>query len=81
MPPHYYSSLPAFAETFQEGVPILTYHKLGPRPARVRLKGLYVGAGLFQRQLEELRDAGFRFVTLVDADECRTAGRERRAST
>lgn len=64
MPPHYYSSLKPFAETFREGMPILTYHKLGPRPARVRLKGLYLDAGLFQRQLQELRDAGFRFAGL-----------------
>ncbi len=35
------------------------YHKLGPRPPGVRLKGLYVGAKLFDRQLAELRRAGF----------------------
>lgn len=59
MPPNYYSSLGPFRETFNTGVPILTYHKLGPRPARVRLKGLYVSAGLFNRQLTELRQAGY----------------------
>ena len=36
------------------------YHKLGPRPAGVRLKGLYVSAPLFARQLAELRAAGYR---------------------
>jgi len=66
MPPHYYSSLKAFAETFRQGVPILTYHKLGPRPARVRLRGLYLSADLFRRQLQELSEAGFRFATLDD---------------
>ncbi len=38
---------------------MLMYHKLGPRPARVRLKGLYVSRKLFERQLSELRRAGF----------------------
>jgi peptidoglycan/xylan/chitin deacetylase (PgdA/CDA1 family) len=57
--PAYYSQLRPFRELFQKGNPILTYHKLGPRPARVRLKGLYVSQPLFRRQLEELRLAGF----------------------
>jgi len=57
--PDYYSELRPFREVFQQGNPILTYHKLGPRPGRVRLKGLYVSQALFRRQLEELRQAGF----------------------
>lgn len=39
------------------------YHKLGPRPGKARLKGLYVSAGLFERQLTELRAAGFSSIT------------------
>ena len=35
------------------------YHKLGPRPRGVRLKGLYVSRSLFERQLSELHGAGF----------------------
>jgi peptidoglycan/xylan/chitin deacetylase (PgdA/CDA1 family) len=58
-PPQYYSSLAPFRELLALGNPILTYHKLGPRPARVRLKGLYVSTALFGRQLAELRAAGF----------------------
>jgi peptidoglycan/xylan/chitin deacetylase (PgdA/CDA1 family) len=54
-----YASLAPFRQWFGGGVPILTYHKLGPRPAGVRLKGLYVDAPLFDRQLAELRAAGF----------------------
>jgi peptidoglycan/xylan/chitin deacetylase (PgdA/CDA1 family) len=57
--PAYYSELRLFQDLFLRGNPILTYHKLGPRPARVRLKGLYLGENLFKRQLEELRAAGF----------------------
>ena len=64
MLPHYYSSLRPFREVFRGGAPILTYHKLGPRPARVRLKGMYLGVPLFRRQLEELRSAGMRSVGL-----------------
>jgi peptidoglycan/xylan/chitin deacetylase (PgdA/CDA1 family) len=67
MLPHYYSSLKPFAETFREGLPVLTYHKLGPRPSRVRLKGLYLSAELFRRQMEELHETGFRFVPLDEA--------------
>jgi peptidoglycan/xylan/chitin deacetylase (PgdA/CDA1 family) len=62
--PHYYSSLAAFQGLFAQGNPILTYHKLGPRPRRTRLKGLYVSARLFRRQLTELRAAGFSSGTL-----------------
>jgi len=57
--PAYYSSLAPFLTEFHQGNPILTYHKLGPRPRRVRLKGLYVSGDLFARQLKELRSAGF----------------------
>lgn len=55
----YYHSLKPFRGLFESAVPILTYHKLGPRPRGVRLKGLYVSTELFARQLAELREAGF----------------------
>ncbi len=57
--PGYYSSLEPFQKVFASGNPILTYHKLGPRPAGARLKGMYLGERLFARQLAELRAAGF----------------------
>ena len=66
MLPPYYSSLEPFHETFRSGLPILTYHKLGARPPRVRLKGMYLSQGLFGKQMCELRDAGFRSVSLSD---------------
>jgi len=65
-PPSHYSSLAPFSELFGQGNPILTYHKVGPRPMRVRLKGLYVSAALFRRQLAELKAAGFRNGSLRD---------------
>jgi peptidoglycan/xylan/chitin deacetylase (PgdA/CDA1 family) len=52
--PEYYTTLKPFAKTFAEGLPILTYHKLGPRPAGVKIKGLYVSQNLFERQMAEL---------------------------
>jgi peptidoglycan/xylan/chitin deacetylase (PgdA/CDA1 family) len=57
--PPYYSRLAPFREILQGGGGILTYHHVGPRPSRVRLKGLYVSPKLFARQITELRDAGF----------------------
>lgn len=66
MLPHYYSSLGPFRETFQSGLPVLTYHKLGPRPAGVRLKGMYLGRRLFERQMSELKDAGFQSASLSE---------------
>jgi peptidoglycan/xylan/chitin deacetylase (PgdA/CDA1 family) len=57
--PPYFTSLGPFLDYFGTGTPWLMYHKLGPRPPRVRLKGLYLSARLFGRQLSELRAAGF----------------------
>ncbi len=57
--PAYYSGLADFAAVFQRGNPVLIYHKLGPRPTRVRIKGLYLSRSLFRRQLQELHCAGY----------------------
>jgi peptidoglycan/xylan/chitin deacetylase (PgdA/CDA1 family) len=65
-PPGYYSSLAPFRALFAQGNPVLTYHKLGPRPHRVRLKGLYLSANLFRQQLAELKAAGFTSGSLSD---------------
>ena len=57
--PNYFFSLEKFRGLFATGNPVLTYHQLGPAPRGVRLKGLFVNARLFDRQLAELRAAGF----------------------
>jgi len=57
--PAKYHCLTPFREFFQTGVPILMYHKVGRRPLRARLKGLYVSPSRFVRQMEELHAAGF----------------------
>ncbi|MDE2235130.1 MAG: polysaccharide deacetylase family protein [Gammaproteobacteria bacterium] len=62
----YYHSLNPFRESFRKGLPVLTYHKLGPRPRGVRIKGLYVGTDLFAQQLSELHAAGFSTTTLAE---------------
>lgn len=72
--PAYYSGLSAFRALFENGNPILTYHKLGPRPRRARIKGLYLSRSLFERQLTELRAAGFRTGAL---DQCAGAKRDK----
>lgn len=66
--PAYYSRLAPFRDLFLTANPVLTYHKLGPRPSGVRLKGLYVSAQTFSRQLRELRAAGFETGTLSQWD-------------
>lgn len=58
--PPYYTTLPPFRTLFEQGQPMLMYHKLGPRPRGVRLKGLYISESQFSRQMRELRDAGYR---------------------
>ena len=63
--PAYYSALAPFREVFSTGNPILTYHKLGPRPRGVRLKGLYLSERLFLRQLADLQAEGFTNGTLA----------------
>jgi len=60
--PHYYSGLDPFRQHFQEGLPILCYHKTEPVPAGARIKGLYLEPGLFRQQIRELAGAGFSFV-------------------
>ena len=59
--PDYYSELNPFRHHFQEGFPILCYHKTEPVPAGARIKGLYLEPGLFWKQIRELANAGFSF--------------------
>ena len=71
----YYTALQPFRCLFQTGVPILMYHKLGPRPSRVRLKGLYLKVSLFVRQLDELRSAGFTAARLAEVPRANDNGK------
>jgi peptidoglycan/xylan/chitin deacetylase (PgdA/CDA1 family) len=60
----YYNSLALFRKLFARGLPILTYHNIGPRPRGARIKGLCLGEKFFARQLVELRAAGFNSQSL-----------------
>jgi peptidoglycan/xylan/chitin deacetylase (PgdA/CDA1 family) len=64
MAPTVFHTLRPFRNLFETGVPVLMYHKLGPRPRGVRLKGLYVSTRSFHRHLKELQEAGFRATSL-----------------
>jgi peptidoglycan/xylan/chitin deacetylase (PgdA/CDA1 family) len=62
--PHYYSNLAPFESLFLTGLPILTYHHVGPTSRGARLKGLYVSPRLFERQVQELKARGFKSTDL-----------------
>lgn len=66
--PAQFHTLGPFLDFFQTGVPILMYHKIGRRPYRVRLKGLYVRKERFALQLDELHQAGFKSCQPADAN-------------
>ena len=75
--PSYFTTLKPFARLFDTGVPWLMYHKLGPRPRGVRLKGLYVSRPLFEKQLAELQRAGFTTSPYgLPRDQDRNAGKQ-----
>lgn len=66
MKPAFFTSLRQFPSLWEGGLPALTYHKVGPRPWGVRLRGLYLSPSLFRRQLEELTQIGATFLTPND---------------
>src|SRR5271170_1237329 len=66
-PPQQFYRLKPFQRFFEQGTPILMYHKIGLRPHRVRLKGLYVRPEVFLRQLDEFKAAGFQAVSPAEA--------------
>ncbi len=59
-----YIKLAPYRGIFKEGVPILTYHKIGEPAETVRMKSLYVRPALFERQLTEFQRAGFQTAKL-----------------
>lgn len=62
-----YSALRDHAALFSQGLPIFTYHKVGPRPPGVKWRSLYVSPRLFARQMDELAAAGFHTARLGEA--------------
>ena len=58
----YFADLSPFRTLFASGLPVLCYHKVGRKPASVQLRGIYLSAGLFSRQMSQLRAEGYRSV-------------------
>lgn len=74
--PATYHTLKPFLGLFQTGTPVLMYHKIATPPPGVRLKGLYVRPERFERQMAELRDAGF--ASCHPGDSIKNNGSQRR---
>ena len=55
----FYFQLPPFLREFRDGHAVLVYHKLGFPKLRDANKGLYISPKLFEKQLAELKAAGF----------------------
>ncbi len=63
----HFTKLAPFREMFRQGIPVICYHKVGRKPLRTKLRGIYVTRNFFRQQMRELQQGGFRTVTL---DEC-----------
>lgn len=63
--PEYYSKLGPFQDHFQEGHPILCYHKISRVPRQARIKGLYLAPNLFRQQITEIAQAGLTSTFLL----------------
>jgi len=72
----YLAELGPLRPLFDTGLPVVCYHKLGPKPRGVRLRGIYVGRALFSRQMAQLRAAGYRSVAMDRLADSRPAARE-----
>jgi len=55
----YYLELAPFLQEFRTGRAVLLYHKIGFPKLQDRNKGLYISPRLFEKQLKELKAAGF----------------------
>jgi peptidoglycan/xylan/chitin deacetylase (PgdA/CDA1 family) len=60
----YFADLSPFRPLFSSGLPVLCYHKVGRKPAGAKLRGIYVSAGLFSRQMSQLRAEGYCSVSV-----------------
>lgn len=59
-----YTRLAPYRSIFRQGIPVLTYHKIGKPRRGLQMKSLYVPPHLFGKQLKEFRQAGFCTTTL-----------------
>ena len=63
----HFTDLAPFQEMFCKGIPVICYHKVGRKPLRAKLRGIYVTRNFFYRQMRELRQEGFHSLTLDEA--------------
>lgn len=66
----YYNKLSDFENLFKEGIPILTYHKIKKFSFRRKLKGINISPKLFEKQMRELHQNGFKTISLLELVEC-----------
>ncbi|MEY3479773.1 MAG: hypothetical protein RIQ71_548 [Verrucomicrobiota bacterium] len=71
----HFTDLRPFREVFAKGLPVLCYHKVGPKPRGVRLRGIYVSNRLFARQMAELREDKYQSTSLAASPRAAADGR------
>lgn len=59
----YFAELAPFRRLFSSGLPVLCYHKIGTKPPGAKVKGGYMSAALFTRQMMQLREEGYTSVS------------------
>jgi peptidoglycan/xylan/chitin deacetylase (PgdA/CDA1 family) len=64
LPANFYHRLKAWEGLFQEGMPVLMYHKLGSAPLGSRYRFMAVPPKLFETQLSELKASGYECISL-----------------
>jgi peptidoglycan/xylan/chitin deacetylase (PgdA/CDA1 family) len=62
----HYTGLRGNSALLQQGLPILTYHKIDRRPAAAKWRSLYLSPRRFAQQMAELAAAGYRTGSLSD---------------
>jgi len=59
----YFADLAPLLALFASGLPVLCYHKIGPKPPGVKIRSIYLGESLFSRQMAALSAEGFRSIS------------------
>jgi len=72
----YFADLAPLRALFASGLPVLCYHKIGPKPSGVKIRSIYLGESLFSRQVTALHAEGFRTVSADRLVESGPASRE-----
>jgi len=79
--PQTYQRLKPFRALFAAGLPILTWHKLGPVHPAPRLKGLYLSARVSSARFPNFSEAGFKTITLDGLGSASRVAKQKEAPT